>query len=128
MLPPQAPPTVQEMLFMLRDVQRFPALQPALTPELRQAYRDAEPGSPELRQVFVDLVAAIIVQAEQVDLDDISAVFLEKVNEIQGRLQAKDVDPEATLHRIYADINALPVNERALQPSRLRPKSGRKAP
>ena len=50
MLPPKAPPTVAEMQFMLRDVQRFPALQPALSDALRQAYRDADPGSPELRQ------------------------------------------------------------------------------
>lgn len=113
MLPPQAPPTVAEMQFMLRDVQRFPALQPALTAELRQAYRDADPGSPELRQVFVDLASSILTLAETVDIDDISAVFLEKVTEIHGRLNAQDVDPEKTLNRIHKEVSALPVAERA---------------
>ena len=111
MPPPAKPPTDEQMMFMLRDCLRFPTLQPALTDELRQAYRDADPGSPELREVFEELAANILRIAETVELTDPAKVFIEQVTEVHQRMHAVAVDPAEKLAEIRASVSELPANE-----------------
>ena len=110
--PPAAPPTTNEMMFMLRDTQRFADLQPAFTDELREAYIAADADSPELRAVLEQLANNIITLAAERELDANAQIFVELVSEIHQQLNNETVDPETKLGDIRQGILAQPAEQR----------------
>ena len=101
------------MMFMLRDCLRFPTLQPALTDELKQAYRAADPGSPELQKVFEELAVNILNIANESELSDPAKVFIEQVEEMNQRMHAQAIDPQEKLEELRSAVASRPAAEQA---------------